>query len=106
MATLKQRLHKKSDSGTYDIVHLETSSDIVDFDGQTVHDALTSALTIANAVNQEIPGLKSSVSEGKRQVASAITDRCFYCIHFSINIINFSTKRSIICWAHMYYCSI
>lgn len=75
MATLKQRLHRKTDSGTYDVVHLETSSDIVDFDGQTVHDALTSALTIANAVNQEIPGLKSSVSEGKRQVASAITDK-------------------------------
>ena len=75
MATLKQRLHRKSDSGTYDIVHLETSSDIVDFDGQTVHDALSSALKLANAVNQEIPSLKSSVSEGKRQVASAITDK-------------------------------
>ena len=75
MATLKQRLHRKSDSGTYDIVHLETSSDIVDFDGQTVHDALSSALSLVNAVNQEIPGLKSSVSEGKRQVASAITDK-------------------------------
>lgn len=75
MATLKQRLHRKSDSGTYDIVHLETSSDIVDFDGQTVHDALSSALSLANAVNQEISSLKSSVSEGKRQVASAITDK-------------------------------
>ena len=75
MATLKQRLHRKSDSGTYDIVHLETSSDIVDFDGQTVHDALSSALSLANAANQEIPSLKSSVSEGKRQVASAITDK-------------------------------
>ena len=75
MATLKQRLHRKSDSGTYDVVHLETSSDIVDFDGQTVHDALSSALSLANAANQEIPSLKSSVSEGKRQVASAITDK-------------------------------
>ena len=75
MATLKQRLHRKSDSGTYDVVHLETSSDIVDFDGQTVHDALESALSLANAANQEIPNLKSSVSEGKRQVASAITDK-------------------------------
>ena len=75
MATLKQRLHRKSDSGTYDVVHLETSSDIVDFDGQTVHDALSSALSLANAANQEIPNLKSSVSEGKRQVASAITDK-------------------------------
>ena len=75
MATLKQRLHRKSNSGTYDVVHLETSSDIVDFDGQTVHDALSSALSLANAANQEIPSLKSSVSEGKRQVASAITDK-------------------------------
>ena len=43
MATLKQRLHRKTDSGSYDVVHLETSADIV--------------------------------SEGKKQVASAITDR-------------------------------
>ena len=56
MATLKQRLHRKSNSGTYDVVHLETYSDIVDFDGQTVHDALSSALSLANAANQEIAG--------------------------------------------------
>ena len=29
MATLKQRLHRKNSSGTYDVVHLETSSDLV-----------------------------------------------------------------------------
>ncbi len=29
MATLKQRLHRKNASGTYDVVHLETSADLV-----------------------------------------------------------------------------
>ena len=29
MATLKQRLHRKNSSGTYDTVHLETSSSLV-----------------------------------------------------------------------------
>uniref|UniRef100_UPI002609A03A hypothetical protein n=1 Tax=uncultured Duncaniella sp. TaxID=2768039 RepID=UPI002609A03A len=29
MATLKQRLHKKNASGTYDTIHLETSADLV-----------------------------------------------------------------------------
>ena len=29
MATLKQRMHKKNSSGTYDTVHLETSSSLV-----------------------------------------------------------------------------
>lgn len=36
MATLKQRLHRKNSSGTYDIVHLETSSDaVIMSDGST-----------------------------------------------------------------------
>ena len=29
MATLKQRLHRKNSGGTYDVIHLETSSDLV-----------------------------------------------------------------------------
>ena len=29
MATLKQRLHRKNSSGTYDIIHLETSADCI-----------------------------------------------------------------------------
>lgn len=29
MATLKQRLHRKNSSGTYDTVHLESSSDLI-----------------------------------------------------------------------------
>ena len=29
MATLKQRLHRLNSSGTYDVVHLETSADLV-----------------------------------------------------------------------------
>ena len=29
MATLKQRLHRKNASGTYDIIHFETSADLI-----------------------------------------------------------------------------
>ena len=29
MATLKQRLHRKNSSGTYDTIHLETSEDLI-----------------------------------------------------------------------------
>lgn len=29
MATLKQRLHKKNSSGSYDIVHLETEASLI-----------------------------------------------------------------------------
>ena len=45
MATLKQRMHKKNSSGTYDTVHLETSSSLVlRPSGRTVEDDLTDYL--------------------------------------------------------------
>lgn len=76
MATLKQRLHRKSDSGTYDVIHLETSADIVEYDeNNSIKDIIENVSATASAAYSEIPSLKSSVSEGKRQVASAITDR-------------------------------
>ena len=41
MATLKQRLHRKNASGTFDTVHLETSSDlVVRASGGTIEDSL------------------------------------------------------------------
>ena len=41
MATLKQRLHKKNSSGSYDVVHLETSAGLVLMsDGTTVEAAV------------------------------------------------------------------
>jgi putative uncharacterized protein (fragment) len=62
MAILKQRLHRKNSSGSYDTIHLETSSEVVVRpDGTTVEAALTE--------------LKTSVSNGKSAVASAITDK-------------------------------
>ena len=62
MATLKQRLHKKNSSGTYDVVYLETSSEVVKRpDGTTVEASLVE--------------LKTSVSEGKALVAAAVTDK-------------------------------
>lgn len=42
MATLKRRLARKNDSGTYDPVHLETSSDlVVRPDGTTAEDYMS-----------------------------------------------------------------
>lgn len=42
MATLRQRLHRKNSSGIYDIIHLETSSDVVlRSDGTTAEDFFT-----------------------------------------------------------------
>lgn len=62
MAVLKQRLHRKNASGSYDTVHLETSSEVVVRpDGTTVEASLTE--------------LKTSVSEGKALVAAAVTDK-------------------------------
>lgn len=41
MATLKQRLHRKNANGTYDIIHLETQSDLVKRpNGKTVEQSL------------------------------------------------------------------
>ena len=45
MATLKQRLNRKNSSGTYDTVHLETSSEVVKRpSGETVENDLTNYL--------------------------------------------------------------
>lgn len=45
MATLKQRLHRKNASGTYDVVHIETSADMVLMtDGKTKLSSKISAM--------------------------------------------------------------
>ena len=42
MATLKQRLHRMNNSGSYDVVHFETQSDVVlRPDGTTAEDYFT-----------------------------------------------------------------
>lgn len=69
MATLKQRLHRKNASGTFDAVHLETSSDLVlRPSGNTVEKDLATFQT-------DINSLKTSVSSGKAAIASAVTDK-------------------------------
>lgn len=69
MATLKQRLHRKNASGTFDAVHLETSSDLVlRPSGSTVEQDLATFQT-------DINSLKTSVSSGKAAIASAVTDK-------------------------------
>ena len=40
MATLKQRLHRKNSSGTYDTIHLETSADLIIGTGCSTEDEL------------------------------------------------------------------
>ena len=101
MATLKQRLHRKNSSGTYDTVYFETSADCITGTLGIAHGG-TGATTAANArstlgitpanigaaasshthtisqissLQSEINYLKTSVSNGKIAVASAITDK-------------------------------
>lgn len=62
MATLKQRLHRKNASGTYDTIHFETEASLV-------------TTTSGSNVETEISNLKSSVSSGKAAIASAVTDK-------------------------------
>ena len=120
MATLKQRLNRKNSSGTYDTVHLETSSEVVKRpSGTTVESDLTNYLPkvqnsdsvpeslssgqlvtgqtsliykgndgtarIINpasyqpvgsyATTAQLNEVKTSVSNGKSLIASAITDK-------------------------------
>ena len=103
MATLKQRLHRKNASGTYDTVHFESSSDLIlRPSGRTVEQDLADylpevqandnvpeslkKLTIGTSksfihaktvayVEDDVNPLKTSVSEGKALVAAAVTDK-------------------------------
>lgn len=48
MAILKQRMHRKNASGTYDVIHLETEAGVVlRSDGTTVEDALSNPQSIS-----------------------------------------------------------
>ena len=70
MATLKQRLHRKNGS-SYDIIHIET-------DATVVHMSPSDTTTVSNKIeniNTEMSSLKTSVSNGKSLIASAITDK-------------------------------
>lgn len=70
MATLKQRLHRKNGS-SYDIIHLES-------DATVVHMSPTDDTTLSTKINNidtEMNTVKTSVSNGKSLIASAITDK-------------------------------
>ena len=94
MATLKQRLHRKNSSGTYDTIHLETGADCITgtlaiANGGTGATTATNARvnlgaaaashthTISQVTNlqNEINSLKTSVSSGKAAIASAVTGK-------------------------------
>ena len=61
MATLKQRMHKKNSSGTYDTVHLETSSSLVlRPSGRTVEQDLADYLPKTQASDTPPSTLKSA----------------------------------------------
>lgn len=70
MATLKQRLHRKNGS-SYDIIHIETDATVVNM---STSDTTTVSAKIKN-IDTEMTSLKSSVSNGKSLIASAITDK-------------------------------
>ena len=94
MATLKQRLHRKNSSGTYDTIHLETGADCIT-GTLAITNGGTGATTAANArtnlgaaasshthtiaqvtnLQSEINSLKTSVSSGKAAIASAVTGK-------------------------------
>lgn len=105
MATLKHRIRRKNSNGSYDVVHYETESGlVVRPNNETVEAALTKTLRITNA-EDVVPGfnakidadtlqgktaaelvegyakttdlesVKTSVSEGKKLIAAAVTDK-------------------------------
>ena len=64
MAVLKQKLNRKNESGTYDEIHLKTDATVISL-----------SPTDETLLSDEISNLKSSVSNGKSLIASAITDK-------------------------------
>ena len=64
MAVLKQKLNRKNESGTYDEIHLKTDATVISL-----------SPTDETLLSDEISSLKSSVSNGKSLIASAITDK-------------------------------
>lgn len=60
LATLRQRLHRKNATGTYDVIHLETESSLVlRSDGTTVEQAITD---LTPTVGESVP--KTLIFEG------------------------------------------
>lgn len=85
MATLKQRLHKKNSSGSYDIVHLETSASLVLMsDGTTVEAAMNNKA----ASNHTHSGY---VTED--ELAELITTSSYYVSSHTITIPSGSTFK-------------
>ena len=73
MATLKQRLHRKNASGTYDIIHLETSADLVMMStGENVETAMLAHVGDKNNPHDVIAS-QISLTEGDN-VQNVISD--------------------------------
>ena len=68
MATLKQRLHRKNSSGTYDVIHLETSADCITGTLSIAHGG-TGATTAANA-RTNLGAAASSHNHSASQITS------------------------------------
>ena len=105
MATLKHRIRRKNSAGSYDVVHFETESGlVVRPNNETVETTLTKTLRMKNAEDTvpgfhtkidadtlqgktaaelvagyakstELESVKTSVSEGKKLIAAAVTDK-------------------------------
>lgn len=139
MAILKQRLHRKNDSGTYDTIYLEniaTNVKLSESDSTTVATALagkalkyhthagtevtinSGTQTVEASINNnyslitnlstEVSSLKSSVSNGKSLIASAITDKgvstassaTFQVMSDNIRSIPTSTTSGVSIWVY------
>ena len=71
MATLKQRLHKKNSSGTYDVVHLETAASLVLMDSGTTVEAKIASMdtTIAGKAASNHNHSAANITSGTLAVA-------------------------------------
>ena len=72
VATLKQRLHKKNSSGSYDVVHLETSAELITagtFGGQMVANA-TAVATIGTKQVRNIYAGTTDMTAGSSSLPS------------------------------------
>ena len=64
MATLKQRLHRKNSSGSYDVIHLETSASCV---------LLSSGTTVESKISSMETAISSKAPSSHNHAASNIT---------------------------------
>lgn len=106
MATLKQRLHRKNSSGTYDTIHLETGADCITGTLGVAHGGtgVTSISALKNALglNGSLITARYYPSCGAQQFALKTTDYTGDWIDDGI-VIDLSTVTPILIFTDSYY---